>query len=109
MSKKIICPLLKKPCIEHECAWFVNIQGMHPQTGAQLDTWDCSIKWTPIMMIESARQTRGVQAAVETMRNDVVDRQDNLNQALVLGAKMMKENTVKSIGSNSDVLPKLEG
>lgn len=34
------------------------------------------------MMTEGSRQTRGVQAAVESMRNDVVQRQDGLNTAL---------------------------
>ncbi|EEE06840.1 hypothetical protein KTE49_20760 [Burkholderia multivorans] len=81
-AKKVVCPLLKKPCLEHECAWFAHVVGRDPQTGRDVDHWDCSVRWLPVMMTEGARQTRGVQAAVESMRNDVVQRQDGLNTAL---------------------------
>lgn len=85
--KKILCPLLKKPCIEHECAWFAHVTGRDPQTGKDMDHWDCSIRWLPLMITEEARQTRGVQAAVESMRNEVVQRQDQLNNAVALGQR----------------------
>lgn len=89
-SKGPLCPLLRKPCVEGECAWWVHITGVHPQSGAQMDLWDCSIKWTPVMMLDASKNMKNVQAAVESMRNDVVDRQDNLNNALVMGAKLMQ-------------------
>lgn len=89
-NKTPICPLLKKACVEQECAFYVHITGMHPQSGAQMDLWDCAVKWTPIMMLDASKNMRGVQAAVEGMRNDVCERQDNLNNALVMGAKMME-------------------
>ncbi|MCW3539345.1 hypothetical protein [Burkholderia cenocepacia] len=80
--KKAVCPLLKKPCIEHDCAWFAHVVGRDPQSGRDVDHFDCSIRWLPMMMTEGARQTRGVQAAVETMRNDLVERQDRLGASL---------------------------
>ena len=89
-TKGPICPLLKKACIENECAFYVHITGQNPQSGAQMDLWDCAVKWTPVMMLDASRNMKGVQAAVEGMRNDVCDRQDNLNNALVLGAKLME-------------------
>jgi hypothetical protein len=102
MSKKEpICPLLKKPCIEHGCAWYAHIEGKHPQSGAILDTWACSIPWIPIMSLENARQTRGVQAAVESFRNESIDRQDALNTTLVATQIMPAINGMKE-------LPKLE-
>lgn len=102
MSKKILCPLLKKPCIEHECAWFANIQGNNPQTGAVMDHWDCSVKWIPIMVLEGARHTRGVQAATENMRNEVIQRQDKLNHifesaAMAAGHQLPNVDTAKQI------------
>lgn len=86
MTKKIICPLLKKSCIEQECAFYVHITGQHPQSGAAMDLWDCAVKWTPVMMLDASKNMRNVQAAVETMRNDVVDRQDSLNKTISLAA-----------------------
>ena len=31
------CPLLKKECIEHKCAWYTHIRGSNPNTGEDLD------------------------------------------------------------------------
>jgi hypothetical protein len=79
----LLCPLLKKECIEHKCAWFTHVTGIHPQTGKDLDLWDCSVRWLPVMITEQARQTRGVCASVDSMRNEVVKRQDELNTAVL--------------------------
>lgn len=82
-AKKVLCPLLKKPCLEHECAWFAHFVGRDPQSGRDMDHFDCSIRWIPMMITENARQTRGVQAAVESMRNETVKGQDTLATVLL--------------------------
>jgi hypothetical protein len=84
---KVVCPLIKKPCLESGCAFWTHVSGTHPQTGARLDQFDCSIKWLPMLLVENARSTRGAQAAVESMRNEVVQRQDQLNNAVALGQR----------------------
>ena len=84
---KVICPLVKKPCLEAGCTFWTHVSGTHPQTGARLDQFDCSIKWLPVMLVENARSTRGAQAAIESMRNEVVQRQDQLNSAVALGQR----------------------
>jgi hypothetical protein len=68
--------------------------GMNPQTGQSVDQFDCSIKWLPLLLAENARSTRGAQAAVESMRNEVVIRQDALNNAVALSQRQ----TAKQIG-----------
>jgi len=95
MSKQAKCPLLKKPCIEHECMWYAHVVGKDPQTGGDLDCWDCAVRWLPIMLTEGARQTRGVQAAVESFRNESIDRQDKLNTTLVATQLMPVINGMK--------------
>ena len=87
MSKKATCPLLKKPCIEHGCKFWMHITGTHPQSGAKIDSFDCSIAWLPVLLVEATRVTTGVQASVESMRNEVVKRQDTLNTAVALGQR----------------------
>lgn len=82
MSKNALCPLLNKPCIEAKCKFWVHIVGAHPQSGAPMDHFDCSIAWLPVLLVEQSRRTVGVSAAVETMRNEVVQRQDELNLAV---------------------------
>lgn len=101
MSKKKKCPLFKAPCIEHECEWFAHIEGRHPQTGATMDHWACAIPWIPIMIVDGTRQMRGVQAAVESFRNESMERQDALNTTLVATQILPAINGMKD-------LPKLE-
>lgn len=66
------CPLLGKDCIGLECNWMTQVRGKHPQTGADVDEWGCAIKWMPILLINSAQETRHVAAATESLRNEVV-------------------------------------
>lgn len=68
---KVICPLLKKPCLEHGCKFWVHVLGKHPQTNKDLDHYDCSITWLPVLLIENAKLQRETGAAVETLRNAV--------------------------------------
>jgi len=105
VSKPLKCPMLNKPCIEHECKFWVHLTGTHPQTGARLDTFDCAMAWTPVLILENARNTVGVQAAVESMRNEVVQRQDQLNNAVALSQR----EAAKRIGDDqwtAERLPK---
>jgi len=102
---KVVCPLIKKTCLESGCAFWTHVSGTHPQTGARLGQFDCSIKWLPMLLVENARSTRGAQAAVESMRNEVVQRQDALNNAVALGQRQ----AAKKIGEpewNNERLPK---
>lgn len=80
MTKK--CPLLKKACIESDCAFWTHMLGTHPQTGGPVDQWGCAVTWLPLLLVENARHSRGVQAAVESARNEITSRQDLLNSAV---------------------------
>ena len=73
IALKTNCPLNNfKPCKELECAWFTQIRGHNPNTGAELDEWGCAISWMPILMIENSQQQRSTGAAVESFRNEMV-------------------------------------
>lgn len=79
------CPLLNKPCIELECAWFIKLTGNNPQTGQPVDEWGCATAWTPILLIENTQAVHGTGAAIESFRNEVVNpTQSNLDQHLVI-------------------------
>ncbi len=66
------CPLWKAPCKEHACKWYIQIQGLHPQTGEQLNRWDCAISWLPVLLIENSKKQHETGAAVESFRNEMV-------------------------------------
>jgi hypothetical protein len=79
------CPLIKKQCIEHKCAWFTQVRGLNPNTGAEVDEWACAIAWMPVMAIEVAQKENQTGAAVESFRNEVV-RANTENQQLYLNS-----------------------
>ena len=67
------CPLNGfKKCKKFNCAWFIQIQGKHPQTGADVDEYGCAMAMMPLLMIENSRQTNQAGAAIESFRNEMV-------------------------------------
>ena len=71
ITNKNICPIYKSKCKELDCAWFIQLREMHPNTGAEIDEYGCSIAWLPILLIEGAKETRQTGAAVESFRNEM--------------------------------------
>ena len=69
------CPLIKKKCKEHGCKFYVQVYGKDPQTGLDINGWDCAITWLPTLLIEGSQQTRQAGAAIESFRNEVVKTQ----------------------------------
>ena len=66
-----LCPLLREPCKELQCAWFTQLRGVNPNTGAPIDEWGCAVSWLPVLLIENAQQGRSTAAAVESFRNEM--------------------------------------
>jgi hypothetical protein len=87
MGKKNICPLLKKSCIEHECAWFSTVQGKDPNTGRDLSEHYCVVNVLPFLLMENANQTRMTGATIDSMRNEAVSKSDTSNKLLYLLAQ----------------------
>ena len=68
------CPLIGKDCIGLECSWFTEVRGTHPQTGEQIDEWGCAVTWMPVLLIDNTQQQRQTGAAVESFRNETLNR-----------------------------------
>lgn len=67
------CPLNGfAPCKQLECAWFTQLRGQHPQTGADIDEYACAMAWLPVLLIENAKEVRQGAAATESARNETV-------------------------------------
>ena len=66
------CPLIKKPCVKHECKWYIQVMGKNPNTGQNVNDFDCAIAWLPMLLIEGSQQTRQAGAAIESFRNEMV-------------------------------------
>jgi hypothetical protein len=69
-----ICPLHKQDTSEvcHKCPWFTRIMGKNPQSEEMVDNWHCAIALIPLLLVDNTQVNRGTVAAVETMRNDIV-------------------------------------
>jgi hypothetical protein len=77
------CPLINKDCIGLQCNWFTQVRGTNPNTGKEIDEWDCAIKWLPVLLIDNSRQQRGTTAALESFRNEVVNNTQQSQQLLI--------------------------
>lgn len=80
--------LVKVDCIKYDCAKYVQINGVHPQTGENLADWRCSDAWMPILLIENSQMSRETGAAVESFRNEVLKAANSALQQ----ARVAKEN-----------------
>ena len=69
-----LCPLIGEDCRKLECAWYTKIAGCHPQTGESVEEWGCAVAWIPFLQVESAKAINQTGAAIESLRNETVDR-----------------------------------
>jgi len=77
------CPLLKKDCIQNKCMWFIQVRGVDPNNGKEVDDWACAIAWLPVLMIENAGTQRQTGAAVESFRNEMVKANKTNTEVLI--------------------------
>ncbi len=77
------CPLIQKKCVKHKCAWYTCVRGTNPNTGQEVDEWNCAISWMPMMAVEIAQKSNQTGAAVESFRNEVV-RANQYNQQMYI-------------------------
>lgn len=109
MPRKITCPLLRKPCIEHECAWWTTIRGFDTNTGREIDQQMCVVGAMPFLLIENSAQQQRTNAAVESMRNEMINKAEITNTIL---ANMIVGTRVTQLPQEpevTDLLPSSDG
>jgi hypothetical protein len=79
------CPLLKKQCIENECSWYMHVRGMNPNTGEDIDHWNCAVSWMPMLTIENSQQQRQTNATIDAFRNEVHTSNEENRQLYIEG------------------------
>ena len=91
------CPLDGfKPCRKFGCAWFMKVNGKHPQSEEILEEWGCAMAWMPVLMIENSQQQRQTGAAVESFRNEMV-RANEVGQQVLLATVTTQNPNLKVI------------
>lgn len=71
----LICPLHKADCstVCHKCPWWTRVIGKNPQSEELIDDWRCAVALLPMLLVENSQQQRATGAAVETLRNGIVE------------------------------------
>ena len=73
------CPLIQKKCKEHDCKFFIQVMGKNPNTGQDVNEWNCAVTWLPMLLIEGSQQTRQAGSAIESFRNEMVKLNESPN------------------------------
>lgn len=74
------------------CRKWVHLLGVNPQTGKEVDVWNCADSLQHYLMIENSKMQRETGAAVESFRNEVVKRathREELTQLPVIELKQI--------------------
>lgn len=74
-----------------QCALFTCIRGTDVNTGKELDEWGCAMGWLPMLLINSANESRKTCAATESFRNEMVDQSKQTQQVLLAAAQMANQ------------------
>ena len=56
--------------------------GKNPNTGQDVNQWDCAVTWLPMLLIEGSQQTRQAGSAIESFRNEMLKLNENPNRLL---------------------------
>lgn len=71
--KGMRCPLERKDVsrVCHYCAWYTEIKGTHPQTGAPIEQWMCAQTAVVLTTLEAAKAANEGGAVTQELRNDM--------------------------------------
>jgi len=97
------CPLIKKDCIGLKCNWFIKVRGTHPQTGQEIDEWDCTLKWLPMLLIDNTQQVRQGAAATESFRNEMVKSAEATIHTMVAIANHQTETPMRLVDNRKEI------
>lgn len=69
------CERIIKGHIER-CAWYVEMEGKHPQSGKDIRESRCAMAWQPILALEGNGINHHTAASIQSLRNETVKRQN---------------------------------
>ncbi len=64
------------------CPWYTEIAGTNPQTGEQINKKQCAVAWMPLLSVQHAQATSGVNEAVCSLRDETIIRQNIAIEAM---------------------------
>jgi hypothetical protein len=96
MKVELECPIGKE-CeraennVIYRCRAYTLLSGKMPTSDEVVEEWRCSIfEWLPILLVENSQMTRGVNAAVASLRDETLNKQDAAIRIIASGIENAK-------------------
>ena len=87
-----LCPLIGESCRQLECMWYTQISGTNPQTGEPVNEYGCAVAWIPFLQVDNTRHVNQAGAAIESFRNETVEKLSPIIPIQQLPTKPIKIN-----------------
>ena len=87
-----LCPLIGESCRQLECMWYTQISGTNPQTGEPVSEYGCAVAWIPFLQVDNTRHVNQAGAAIESFRNETVEKLSPIIPIQQLPTKPIKIN-----------------
>ena len=82
-----VCPLIQAECLAHSCEWYTHVLGADPQTGVEQDRWGCAVGFLPLLLVQTAGETRAATQTIDKFRNGTVEGFRGIGQVLQLAVE----------------------
>ena len=87
-----LCPLIGESCRQLECAWYTKVSGTHPQSGEPVEEYGCAVAWIPFLQIDTSKHVNQAGAAIESLRNETVEKLSTILPIQPIQQKLIKIN-----------------
>tara|TARA_R100000231_G_C5277882_1_gene150713 strand:+ start:350 stop:658 length:309 start_codon:yes stop_codon:yes gene_type:complete len=87
-----LCPLIGESCRQLECMWYTQISGTNPQTGEPVNEYGCAVAWIPFLQVDNTKHVNEAGAAIESFRNETVQKLSPIIPIQQLPTKPIKIN-----------------
>jgi len=101
---KLVCPYSQRECVKngsgvlvegkietHACPKWINIIGKEPQTGQNINQWNCSDAWVPILLIENSKMQHETAASVDMFRESMLQANEVSRELLLANSDTIKK------------------
>ena len=87
-----LCPLIGESCRQLVCAWYTKVSGTHPQSGEPVEEYGCAVAWIPFLQIDTSKHVNQAGAAIESLRNETVEKLSPILPIQPIQQKLIKIN-----------------
>lgn len=88
--------------MEHQCEFFLGVDGKHPNTGEPMRKHECAVKLTPVFLMAVTQAVTKLDAETSEARSEARAAAANLNEFFnMLNTRMSNAPTQRNIPTSS--------